>query len=218
MRSGGFYIVPISQLRIGLLILYVVMMYISVYPIVITMRNSNIYEERSLGIYANDPDETLAEAGDHSRDFSSCRLIARRASYESRGYFIRQQLRGQLAHDLWWIVLAVLFIMITETSQFDRDPITYSVFNVIFEVISAYGCVGISVGLPDKDYSFSGGWHVVSKLILCAVMIRGRHRGLPVAIDRAVLLPGEHLAAAEEEDAQIRLERSMSRDKGHEAV
>lgn len=204
-----------SQLRIGLLILYVVMMYISVYPIVITMRNSNIYEERSLGIYADDPNETLAEGRDHSLN----RLfIARRESYESRGYFIRQQLRGQLAHDLWWIVLAVLFIMITETSQFDRDPLTYSVFNVIFEVISAYGCVGISIGLPDQNYSFSGGWHVVSKLILCAVMIRGRHRGLPVAIDRAVLLPGEHLAAAEEEDAQIRLERSMSRDKGHEAV
>lgn len=218
MRSGGFYIVPISQLRIGLLILYVVMMYISVYPIVITMRNSNIYEERSLGIYANDPNETLAEARDHSFNHLSCRLIARRTSYESRGYFIRQQLRGQLAHDLWWIVLAVLFIMITETSQFNRDPITYSVFNVIFEVISAYGCVGISMGLPDQNHSFSGGWHVVSKLILCAVMIRGRHRGLPVAIDRAVLLPGEHLAAAEEEDAQIRLERPMSSDKGHEAV
>lgn len=206
-----------SQLRIGLLILYVVMMYISVYPIVITMRNSNIYEERSLGIYANNPNETPAEARDHSFSRQSCRFIARRG-YESRGYFIRQQLRGQLAHDLWWIVLAVLFIMIIETGQFDRDPITYSAFNIIFEVISAYGCVGISVGLPDQNYSFSGGWHVVSKLILCAVMIRGRHRGLPVAIDRAVLLPGEHLAAAEEEDAQIRLERSISRDKGHEAV
>lgn len=182
------------------------------------MRNSNVYEERSLGIYADEPHETLAESHDHSPNRLSCRVTARRGSYESRGYFIRQQLRGQLAHDLWWIVLAVLFITITETSQFNRDPITYSVFNVIFEVISGYGCVGISVGLPDQDYSFSGGWHVVSKLILCAVMIRGRHRGLPVAIDRAVLLPGEHLAAAEEEDAQIRLERSMSREKGHEAI
>lgn len=51
----------------------------------------------------------------------------------------------------------------------------------------------------------------MSKLILCAVMIRGRHRGLPVAIDRAVLLPGEHLAAAEEEDALRRMEKSGTR-------
>lgn len=42
-------------------------------------------------------------------------------------------------------------------------------------------------------------------------MIRGRHRGLPVAIDKAVLLPDETLAWAEEEDAQKRnLIRRMS--------
>ena len=47
--------------------------------------------------------------------------------------------------------------------------------------------------MPFDDYSFSGVWHSLSKLILIAVMIRGRHRGLPFAIDRAVLLPGEEL-------------------------
>lgn len=41
------------------------------------------------------------------------------------------------------------------------------------------------------NYSFSGALSPLSKLIICAVMIRGRHRGLPVAIDRAVLLPSE---------------------------
>jgi hypothetical protein len=37
-------------------------------------------------------------------------------------------------------------------------------------------------------------------------MLRGRHRGLPVAIDKAVLLPDETLAWAEEEDALMRRE------------
>ena len=192
------------------------MMYISVYPVVITMRNSNVYEERSLGIYADESRPSEDDPGDESTRSKLLgglrrRLTGQSVPKESRGYFVRQQLRGQLAHDLWWIVLAVLFITITETGQFESDPVDYSVFNVIFEVISAYGCVGISVGLPNVAYSFCGGWHVLSKLILCAVMIRGRHRGLPVAIDRAVLLPGEHLAAAEEEDAQIRMERTMER-------
>lgn len=45
VRSGGFFVVTISDLRISLQVLYVVMMYISVYPVVITMRNSNVYEE-----------------------------------------------------------------------------------------------------------------------------------------------------------------------------
>jgi len=213
VRSGGFYVVAIAELRIGLLVLYVVMMYISVYPVVITMRNSNVYEERSLGIYADDP---MEKSQDPERSFLKGmrrRLTAHASAKEPRGYFVRQQLRAQIAHDIWILVLAVLFITITETGQFERDPVDYSVFNIIFEVISGYGSVGISVGLPNVAYSFCGGWHTLSKLILCAVMIRGRHRGLPVAIDKAVLLPGEHLAAAEEEDAQIRMERTMSR--GH---
>ncbi|KAL8710122.1 MAG: hypothetical protein Q9220_005205 [cf. Caloplaca sp. 1 TL-2023] len=240
VRSGGFYVVTVANLRIGLLILYVLMMYISVYPVVITMRNSNVYEERSLGIYS---DETPASSSESSSDTNNNDLhpiqtpTSRKgaiisglkramtvstaspnskpaASPETRGYFVRQQLRGQLAHDLWWVVLAVLFITITETSSFEHDPKTYSVFNIMFEVVSAYGCVGLSVGLPTQAYSFAGGWHVLSKLILCAVMIRGRHRGLPVAIDRAVLLPGDHLALAEEEDALIRMERSATRGSG----
>jgi len=216
VRSGGFYVVSIPGLRIGLLILYVVMMYISVYPVVITMRNSNVYEERSLGIYADDPQESHEERSGDASFFGRIRrtLTNQAKPTESRGYFVRQQLRGQLAHDIWWIVLAVLFITITETSNFERDPVSYSVFNILFEVVSGYGCVGISVGLPNVAYSFCGGWHNVSKLILCAVMLRGRHRGLPVAIDRAVLLPREYLAAAEEEDAQIRLERSATVNKG----
>ena len=34
---------------------------------------------------------------------------------------------------------------------------------------------------------------MLSKLVLLTVMLRGRHRILPMAIDRAVLLPGQEL-------------------------
>ncbi|KAL2045367.1 hypothetical protein ABVK25_012168 [Lepraria finkii] len=67
VRSGGFYVVPIANLRIGLLILYVIMMYISVYPVVITMRSSNVYEERSLGIYVDDTHSASIKTIGHSR-------------------------------------------------------------------------------------------------------------------------------------------------------
>ena len=49
-----------------------------------------------------------------------------------------------------------------------------------------------------QNYSFSGALSPLSKLIVCAVMIRGRHRGLPVAIDRAILLPDEYKEAGME--------------------
>lgn len=241
VRSGGFYIVPISQVYIGLQILYVIMMYISVYPVVITMRHSNVYEERSLGIYADDPEPYLSDVeqghGHHEsqhqlhlqrtnstqrrRDATAATKISRALKQqfgwhgvgaqprwkdepESRISFISQQVQGQLAHDIWWLVLAVLVISTIETSHFLGDPATYSVFNIIFEIVSAYGTVGISVGLPNASYSFSGGWHTASKIVLCLVMLRGRHRGLPVALDRAVRLPGEQLYRDEEEDNRIR--------------
>lgn len=49
------------------------------------------------------------------------------------------------------------------------------------------------------NFSFSGSFSPLSKLIVCAVMIRGRHRGLPVAIDRAIMLPFEYTKQEEEE-------------------
>ncbi|KAF2260245.1 TrkH-domain-containing protein [Lojkania enalia] len=215
VRSGGFYVVPIPSVRISLQVLYVIMMYISVYPVVITMRNSNVYEERSLGIYADDPGYAALPSAWHLGFLGKLRRTVTNASLEqtTKSYFVRQQLRAQLAHDLWWIVLAVFLVMIVEGDNFSRDPTVFSVFNVIFEIVSAYGCVGISVGVPGEAYSFSGAWHTVSKLILCAVMIRGRHRGLPVAIDKAVSLPGERQEEAEEEDGWIRMERSVSRGR-----
>lgn len=232
VRSGGFYVVTIADLHQGLLVLYVLMMYVSAFPVLVTIRNTNVYEERSLGIYANDH---LAEDQRHHASLGSFvghikAMISPSSSKKpsqdsgishmdenntSRSYFVRQQLRSQLSHDIWWICLAVLFITIAEAPHFTIDPLSYSTFNIIFEVVSGYGCVGISVGLPDQNYSFCGGWYTISKLILIAVMLRGRHRGLPVAIDKAVMLPHESLAWAEEEDAAMRLEGSRSWNAGY---
>ncbi|KAJ5725114.1 uncharacterized protein N7483_006471 [Penicillium malachiteum] len=221
VRSGGFYVVTISDLRQGLLVLYVLMMYVSAFPVLVTMRNTNVYEERSLGIYAND--ESSESPANTSRSNVFVDLIRHHlgrpsASETSRGYFVHQQLRSQLSHDLWWIALAVLFIAIAESDHFNAQPVAFSTFNIIFEVVSAYGCVGVSVGYPGKNYSFCGAWHPISKLILAAVALRGRHRGLPVAIDKAIMLPTESLAWAEEEDAQFRRERAQAWGQGRMPV
>lgn len=42
--------------------------------------------------------------------------------------------------------------------------------------------------------------HNLSKLIICLVMLRGRHRGLPVAMDRAVLFPTEFKLESDENE------------------
>jgi Trk-type K+ transport system membrane component len=224
--------VPISSVYIGLQVLYVV----------ITMRHSNVYEERSLGIYAEDEvpatDHEKATVGSvhshsrrrRSRGSSSVsaalgRVISQASTLHDVGArapppnkqgaephinFITQQIHGQLAHDIWWLMLAIPVIVTINTGRFLAEPVHSSVFNVIFEVVSAYGCVGISVGAAGAAYySFSGSWHPASKLVLCAVMFRGRHRGLPVALDCAVRLPREELHREEEEEDQC-IRRSMA--------
>ncbi|BFZ64031.1 hypothetical protein YB2330_005169 [Saitoella coloradoensis] len=201
VRSGGFYVVNIATLRIGVQVLYVVMMYISAFPIALSIRNTNVYEEQSLGIYAADmpgaeEDDSLSSRREREHE----KLTAKQ--------FVTTQLRAQLAHDLWWLALAVWLISIVEYESFEDQPANFSIFNVIFEVVSAYGTVGLSVGFPNVDYSFSGALKPLSKLIMCAVMLRGRHRGLPVAIDRAVLLKGEDVEegqgmGTEEEDGMV---------------
>ncbi|OJI85168.1 hypothetical protein ASPTUDRAFT_926391 [Aspergillus tubingensis CBS 134.48] len=215
VRAGGFYVVTIANLRQGLLVLYVLMMYVSAYPVLVTMRNTNVYEERSLGIYAHDNDDEVEEKTSPNMFIQLVRhhLLGRQNASTpeaSRSYFVHQQLRSQLSHDLWWIALAVFLIAIAESGNYSRMPVAYSTLNIIFEVVSAYGCVGISVGFPSSNASFCSSWHTISKLILAAVMLRGRHRGLPVAIDRAVMLPNESLEWAEEEDAAMRREQSRA--------
>ncbi len=175
VRASGFSIVKMSSLKIGVQVLYVLMMYLAVYPVAISIRSTNVYEERSLGIHAEEKEIMDGPFTDH----------------KTRLRFVGQQVSLLIGHDCWFLAISSLFIVWIETDNFDRDPVTYSVFNTIFEVVSGYGGVGLTTGIPNQGYSLSGGWHVCSKLILCAVMLRGRHRGLPVSIDRAIQLPSD---------------------------
>jgi Trk-type K+ transport system membrane component len=61
-------------------------------------------------------------------------------------------------------------------------------FSIAFEIVSAFAGIGLTLGLPTDNFSFSGEFRVLSKLIVCILMVRGRHHGLPVALDRASTL------------------------------
>ncbi|PLB51601.1 hypothetical protein P170DRAFT_422597 [Aspergillus steynii IBT 23096] len=155
IRRGGFSVVDIAILRQGLLFLHVIMMYIPAFPMLVTMRNTNVYQERSL------------------------------------------------------VVLVVLSITIAEYDHYQESSVAFGTFNIIFEVFSAYGRVGVSMEIPGTNYSFCGSWPTISKSILAAAILYGWHRESPVAIDKAIMLPSESLAWAEEENAA--LQREISR-------
>jgi len=64
-------------------------------------------------------------------------------------------------------------------------------FKVFYEIVSAYGTVGLSLGGGSSENlsrgcSFSGSWRDASKILLCLVMLLGKLRGLPESIDPSV--------------------------------
>lgn len=187
-RTAGFSSVDLGDLHPAIQVSYMIMMYISVLPIAISVRRTNVYEEKSLGLY---PGEEQADMENPS--------------------YVGQHLRRQLSFDLWYVFLGFFFICIAEGDRLmsDGDP-AFNLFAVLFEVVSAYGTVGLSLGYPGKNTSLSAEFHVISKLIMVAMMIRGRHRGLPYALDRAILLPSEKVYKREAEEADRRFERRGS--------
>jgi len=165
LRTSGAYIIAFSSLAPACLVAYLVIMYISSYPLVMTLRKTNTYEERSIGL--NEGDDTAAGIASH--------------------------LQKQLAYDIWFQFLAFFLVSIIERGHILKGDPGFDSFSVLFEVTSAYGTVGLSTGVPGEDYSLSGSFASLSKVVMLFVMVRGRHRGLPLAIDRSILLPGEEL-------------------------
>lgn len=76
-----------------------VMMYISVFPIALSVRASNTYEESALGMFPHDKDTE---------------------NRRSRSYFMAHA-KNQLAFDLWYVFLGVFCICISEGNRI-MDP------------------------------------------------------------------------------------------------
>ncbi|KZF20199.1 potassium transport protein TRK1/TRK2 [Xylona heveae TC161] len=178
-RTAGFSVVNLAALHPGIQVSYLIMMYISAFPVAISMRRTNVYEEKSLGIYGSKEEEEDEEALEPS--------------------YVGAHLRRQLSFDLWYIFLGLFIIAIAEGSRLSNtNEYQFTLFSCLFEIVSAYGTVGLSLGYPNIDASFSAEFNVISKLVIIAMQIRGRHRGLPYALDRAILLPSESLHKTED--------------------
>ncbi|KAI1153068.1 cation transport protein-domain-containing protein [Nemania diffusa] len=187
-RTAGFSCLNLAELHPAVQTSYLIMMYISVFPVAISIRQTNVYEEKSLGVY-----ESVNDTDDDEQPSIS---------------YLGTHLRRQLSFDLWYVFLGYFILTITEGPRLMSGEI--SMFAALFEIVSAYGTVGLSLGYPNTNASLSAQFSVLGKLVIIAMMIRGRHRGLPYGLDRAVLLPSENLNRKEVEDAELRLQQRQS--------
>jgi Trk-type K+ transport system membrane component len=121
------------------------MMYVSVYPIAMSVRSTNVYEEKSLGIFAdeveNDSDDSslLSQERrfDHREGESRSKVWGEYLLWHAKSVspFQRTPLkltttfRQQLAFDMWWLGLALWLICIIERTPL-MDPNNQSWFTV----------------------------------------------------------------------------------------
>ncbi|KAL2108480.1 hypothetical protein VUR80DRAFT_3757 [Thermomyces stellatus] len=186
VRGAGFHVVPVSELYLGLRLLYMVMMYISAFPIVIAMRHASAASPPR-----DDPEIGLPAGKTHALS----RLKRLLSPGEDSGALARQ-IRAQVLHDALLLPLATALIAFLERpaaaagrptifnagALSQKDAPGLSIFDVAFEVVSAYGCVGMSVGSFSRPASLSSDFGAWSKLLLVGIMLKGRHRGLGVIL------------------------------------
>ena len=159
-RNAGFNSLVISNEAFSIQFLYVIMMYISSYPLVISL-------QKTAEIVRKDKYYT----DEHFR------LNSKRDKE-----YVKDGLRRVVYTDLMIVALGILIIAICEDNELNDNPY-YSMFSVIFEVVSAYGNVGLSLGYGNAAYSFSGAWAWYSKVVIFFLLLFGRHRGLPANHD-----------------------------------
>lgn len=195
-RTAGFTVINLSRVHVAVQVSYMVMMYVSVLPLAMSIRRTNVYEEQSLGVYY-DPDHIDSETPS---------LIA-------------THLRKQLSFDLWFIFLGLFVITIAEGRRLGPGDEDFNTFAVLFEIVSAYGTVGLSLGYPGTNMSFCGQFTKLSKLVIIALLYRGRHRGLPYSLDRAIILPSNNLDRRDSaQEHRIKRTREMTVENDRHAM
>ncbi|GAB5592140.1 low affinity potassium transporter [Umbelopsis nana] len=229
-RNAGFSVVNVADVNPGLTVVYVVAMYISVYPVTISMRRTNVYQERSLGIYGDEDNDDvkftdvdlsqppsfvqLRRSNTLSSIMTATRGLA--SNIKRPDFFVMQQIQRQLSSDMAWIVTGIFLICVIESGEImSTSPVT--VFSIIYECVSAFANVGASLGYPNTSTSQAAQYHTLKEdieastvvdviLSLRNIILTGGVgiTGLPAAIDRAVLLPSEQWQEREHEDLKLK--------------
>ena len=99
-------------------------------------------------------------------------------------------LRRYIARHASWLFFGYITVATADHALLETPPAEpyghspTSLFNYLFELLSAYGTNGLSTGYPGVNYNLVGMWRPVSKLVVIGVLFLGRHRNLPRAVDR----------------------------------
>jgi len=191
-RAAGMNVFDLRALSKANVLVFAIMMYIASAPFVGMMQAS---KQEVVAKYVNGELLLVYEGGDDEDDATQ-----------------KSVMKKYLNSHLRWLVVLFLVLavaeqqVITQAPSPEKQPMCYvwppqpedqrplypylcatpSLFDIAFEILSAYGTSGLSMGVPGYAYSLCGAFGNVGKLVLCIVKLMGKHRGLPSSTDAAL--------------------------------
>lgn len=115
------------------------------------------YEERSLGVFEAPPDKheepaDLTKVGSHKERVGKYFMwhLRRQMSIGLFNYFLIFLVASpDFFLDIWWLVCGVFLISVIERKNLlDESKKWFDPFRVVFELVSAFGGIGLSLGFP----------------------------------------------------------------------
>ncbi|GIQ81496.1 cation transporter [Kipferlia bialata] len=207
-RGSGFAALSYRNLDTATAVTYTVMMIIGVYPFISILHTTMTQpvgdtdydeeEEEAVGSSDDDRERDGWEEGRWDRGVDESLLVYKHhgqydVSESSRwqgftdavSYITRIYTEETVTRDLAVIWFFWLLICTFDSQTLKTD--TYaSEFDVLFEVVTAFGNVGCSMGYPGTNYAFSYALQPMSRVCIIAVALLGRNRGLPMNVDAAM--------------------------------
>ena len=163
-RAAGMNVFDLRELSKANVLVFALMMYISSAPLVSLMETTR---QEVVAKVVNGELLLVYEGGDGGEE-------------EQKSVY-KQYLNSHLR----WLVFFYLVIATAEERVLVHMP-PVNLFDIMFEILSAYGTSGLSMGAPGKPYSLCGEFNDLSKIVLCVVKLMGKHRGLPKSTDAAL--------------------------------
>ncbi|ELP88452.1 cation transporter, putative [Entamoeba invadens IP1] len=151
-RTAGFAAVNPKELWPPVLFTYMLSMYVANYPVVILRKIRDDEVNLSSGL----------------------------AQLQTNVGTIFNYVKDMFFNHTVWVYVFSLLVMWSYTTnhQHDAEPAQVTL-DVLFEVSSAIGTVGMSLGSNKLPCSFSADLTPVGQCFICILMILGRHRGFP---------------------------------------
>jgi Trk-type K+ transport system membrane component len=170
-RHSGFNLVSdLTELDAGVLVMYIVLMSLPTLPFITAifvdgdMNKPDLMSDRAYVMYLRNLRDLFGPYAKSVQVFLDTYIFQHNT----------------------YILVAYLLLAYSENSLMKETDQYTNLFSLLFEVISAYGNVGLSLVAPNIPYSFSGEFTALGKWIIIWVMMFGKHKGMPELYDEAV--------------------------------